>query len=596
MNHARIYPTWDEIDKTPNPLTEGERVLLRFLDQNLPAEWMIFVQPYLNGTRPDVIVFNPKVGITIYEVKDWRLSAYSWTDPKTQKELNVSDSRGTYPVKNPVYQVNHYREKIIGQLVPMIGETIDHEPRKFGLIKTAVYFHKETTATVKRFFSEHDIPALPILGHDALTCQNLALVVPDVNRKSSYWPETWNAEILFWLRPPFHSLEQTVQLKLSPKQRDHAEPLRGHFRLRGVAGSGKTQVLAYRAAKLASLGKRVLILTFNMTLWHYIRDMMQRAPFEFEWKAITFNHFHGFCNDTLNHQGFKWPEGEGEDLFRSVIVEAVRKALNGQNHEKWDAVMIDEGQDYYWEWYDLLRDFMTDHNELLLVCDKRQNIYNREMSWIDGQMKNVLFRGQWRELKTVFRLPKIVATQVNEFSRTFGLSQEVQMDGVIENAQADFFHHRFDPHTVWIEIAENQLLSIAWKAFEHLKAKLFSASDIVILLPNHGIGMKCVEFFRDKKVGVNHVFEVQDHDSNKAHKKAFWNGDGRLKMCTIHSFKGWECLNVILFIPQGNNSGVEQLDRVVYTAMTRTRENLIVLNSHPRYKEFGGSLPHKWNN
>lgn len=587
----------------PNFLTEGERVLLRFLDQNLPAEWMIFAQPYLNGTRPDVVVFNPKVGLTIYEVKDWRLSAYSWTDSKTQKELNVSDSRGTYPVKNPVYQVDHYQEKLIGQLVPMIGETVDQKSWTYGVIKTGVYFHKETTAAAKQFFSKHVKPARPILGHDALTRQNLPLVVPDVTRTTSiYWSDKWNAEILFWLRPPFHSLEQTIRLNLSPKQRDHAEPQPGHFRLRGVAGSGKTQVLAYRAAKLASLGKRVLILTFNMTLWHYIRDMIQRAPFAFEWKAITFNHFHGFCKDTLNHHGYKWPEGKGEDLFRSVIVNAVRQAISGQDHEKWDAVLIDEGQDYYWEWYDLLREFMTAHNELLLVCDKRQNIYSRDMSWIgdetpriDGQMEDVLFRGRWRELNTVFRLPKIIAAQANEFSRAFGLSQEVQMDGVVENAQGDFFHHFFDPHTVWKEISEANFMGEAWKAFEHLKAKKFSPSDIVILLPNHDLGMQCVQFFQAKKVGVNHVFEGQEEESYKAHKKAFWNGDGRLKMCTIHSFKGWECLNVILFIPSETKGKTEELDKVVYTAMTRTRENLIVLNAHARYRAFGGTRPHEWN-
>jgi ATP-dependent exoDNAse (exonuclease V) alpha subunit len=38
-----------------------------------------------------------------------------------------------------------------------------------------------------------------------------------------------------------------------------------------------------------------------------------------------------------------------------------------------------------------------------------------------------------------------------------------------------------------------------------------------------------------------------------------------------------------------------QLDAIIYTAITRSRENLIVLNSHPRYSEFGKSLPSKWN-
>jgi hypothetical protein len=48
---------------------------------------------------------------------------------------------------------------------------------------------------------------------------------------------------------------------------------------------------------------------------------------------------------------------------------------------------------------------------------------------------------------------------------------------------------------------------------------------------------------------VNHVFE-DDYDKKiHRHKKAFWMGDSRLKMSTIHSFKGWEVPNVIVVIP-----------------------------------------------
>jgi hypothetical protein len=37
--------------------------------------------------------------------------------------------------------------------------------------------------------------------------------------------------------------------------------------------------------------------------------------------------------------------------------------------------------------------------------------------------------------------------------------------------------------------------------------------------------------------------------------------------------------------------GLGNLDAFVYTAMTRTRENLIVLNCNKRYVEYGKSLP-----
>ena len=613
----RIFPNWQTITQLPNPLTRGEKFLLEYLDKYLPQEWMIFAQPYLNGVRPDVIIFRPNVGVVIYEVKDWKLNSYEWDDDnfdydfegiesdeqKKRKGLFVKDRFGKYPIKNPIRQVGHYKEKIIGQLLPAIGELADKNSNVYGVIKVGLYFHNESTSRSKEFFKNYSQSHTPIFGNDWLSNKDhLKEIVPDVDRyQSSFWDKIWNDELLFWLNPPYHSLEQTIALKLTPRQKEHAEPQPGHFRLRGVAGSGKTQIISYRAAKLASQKKRVLILTFNITLWHYIRDMIQRAPFEFQWKDsfgtpyITFNHFHGFCKDVLNHYGVKWPQGFGEDLFRSIIVSVVKKVIdnNKNNYEKWDAILIDEGQDYYWEWYDLLCNFLTQRDELFFVVDKKQNIYDRELSWIDGGMKNVKFGGRWRELKTVFRLPKKLANYANQFSKTFNLSSEIEAEEVI---QPTLFERSYDPHTIWREISPTEKYDMLWKAFEFLKNKKIAPSDIVILLPDKYVGQDCVDYFEQRKIGVNHVFEDEEELTYHKHKRAFWNGDGRLKMSTIHSFKGWESLNVIIFIPAKTKIPFERLDKVIYTAITRTRENIIVYNANSRYTKFGESLPSKWLN
>ena len=43
-------------------------------------------------------------------------------------------------------------------------------------------------------------------------------------------------------------------------------------------------------------------------------------------------------------------------------------------------------------------------------------------------------------------------------------------------------------------------------------------------------------------------------------------------------------------MPDGN----KKLDAIVYTALTRTRENLIILNSNKRYNLFGNKFPKNW--
>ena len=587
----RMYPTWDIIDNFHNPLTEGENKLAHFLDDTLPEEWMIFVEPYLNGSRPDIVILNPQVGVMIYEVKDWDLRHYNFKD----EQLFVSDSRGSHLIKDPVKQVNHYKMKIIEQLVPTIGEAIDENNSIFGLIKTCLYFHKASGEYARNFYGDINFPV--IIGYDDLHDANMKKILPFSDKK--YMQNDWGEEIKWWLDPPFHSKEQTRDIELTPKQKEHAEPQPGHFRLKGPAGSGKTLIIADRAAKLASQGFRVLVITYNITLWHYVKDMIARAPYDFDWRNISFNHFHGFCKDNLNELGIPSPTKES---YFNEITQTIENALEIANQNemdieslKFDAILIDEGQDYEWDWYNCLCNFLTNRDELLLVCDKKQNIYGRNLGWIDGNMKNVKFRGRWRELKSVHRLPKKIGVATNRFSKLFGLDQSVEVEDYV---QLKLTERPPKPHIVWKNIQIKDWLPHIKNAYETVKSEQLKLgeghpSDIVILIPNNDRGLMAAKNFIKENIEINHVFEDDHEKKYHRNKKSFWSGDSRLKISTIHSFKGWEALHVILLIPEKWNLGY--LDSLVYTAMTRTRENLIVLNCNDRYIDYGKSLPSEWD-
>ncbi len=514
----RIYPSWEQIESQNQPLTLGERSLLEYLDKYLPKDdewqpsepltdysgWLIFVQPYLNGNRPDIIVFNPFVGGMVIEVKDWKLKNYHWKEEEKGKfrktKLYVSDSRGSYKIKSPLTQVIHYKEIIIGQLVPLIGERVDKVKAAYGLFKVAVYFHNEYTSNIQEFFKEKvkDYSKFPVFGHDLLhSSVNLKKIVPDITySKSRNWDREWNYELLFWFRPPYHSIEQGIPLNLRADQIRIAEPTPAHIRVKGVAGSGKTQALAYRAAKLASNNKKVIILSFNITLWHYIRDMVARAPFNFSWKKLTFNHFHGFCRDTLNELGEEWPESPDdsdqdalENFFRTTVPNTVIEAVLENGYRKFDAILIDEGQDYYLEWYSMLNKyFLNSNDEVLLVVDKKHNIYQRDLDWFDKRSKNIeleKFKTDIITLTTTFRLPKRVAKMANEFSVLFDLDQELQVARIADTPQLFYIDH-----ILWLEIEEEDYINWIYRAFKRLKEDGESPSDIVFLFPNHDKGYR----------------------------------------------------------------------------------------------------------
>ena len=56
-------------------------------DQTLSPDWEVYVQPHLNGLRPDFVLLNPRVGIGVFEVKDWNLDAMHYFVKKDHNGL-----------------------------------------------------------------------------------------------------------------------------------------------------------------------------------------------------------------------------------------------------------------------------------------------------------------------------------------------------------------------------------------------------------------------------------------------------------------------------------------------------------------------------
>lgn len=76
-----------------------------------------------------------------------------------------------------------------------------------------------------------------------------------------------------------------------------------------------------------------------------------------------------------------------------------------------------------------------------------------------------------------------------------------------------------------------------------------------------------------------------DYEFIRKNKKInFWMNCGMLKISTIHSFKGWESRAVFLIVE--NEATQTEFDELLYTGITRAKENLIVIN-------FGNENYHK---
>ena len=80
-------------------------------------------------------------------------------------------------------------------------------------------------------------------------------------------------------------------------------------------------------------------------------------------------------------------------------------------------------------------------------------------------------------------------------------------------------------------------------------------------------------------------FKQEQDDLRRCYKAGFWMQGGRVKVCTIHSFKGWELSNILVFF-QTNESQKEKA-ALLYTSITRSQQCLTIYNTDLDFYDFG---------
>ena len=159
----RIFPPWSEINNLKIKLTRGEEFLAKFLDNNLPMDWNIYLKTKFEwggGKTPDIVFAHKSKGIMIIEVKDIDIKKYSreFVFDKKFKKKKSSFCRWEYvekkgkkvpiPQKDPVEQAKNYKD-ILTENIPEIADDIISDVKKIELIRCGIYFHHREFDLIK---------------------------------------------------------------------------------------------------------------------------------------------------------------------------------------------------------------------------------------------------------------------------------------------------------------------------------------------------------------------------------------------------------------------------------------------------------------
>lgn len=107
--------------------------------------------------------------------------------------------------------------------------------------------------------------------------------------------------LLKGLTHQWHSYRQGKSINLTTIQRNLSQSIaKRKQKISGVAGAGKTQVLAIRAVNAQiRTGGNILILTYNKTLSNYLRYRINDVRADFYWNKLHISHYHHFLRNKL---------------------------------------------------------------------------------------------------------------------------------------------------------------------------------------------------------------------------------------------------------------------------------------------------------
>lgn len=595
-----------------------QRLYLILLNKvRLMDDDFIILQPDINGDKPDVIVLRPNKGILIINLFDEDLNECSFMlDVNENRNIKQICIAGESCVNSPLTTIQIYQENLVRlHLKDMIGKIIK-DARNWSMVKKMILFTKNTQQEVDDFFRGIDKKYTYCCGMELLSDANIQSNLMSSLRLNYNNPQFDDKILKSFLRiisPKWHSYKEGKIVNLSTPQRHLVVSVADRKqKISGVAGSGKTQVLATRAVNAQiRTGKKVLILTYNKTLANYMRYRLGEIRADFPWDKIVIDYYHNFFKAQAYRLGqhLVLSSYDDETFFESVQ----------DKTERFSAILIDETQDYMTSWLKILdKYFLEEDGEFVVFGDPKQNIYQRPLDK-KGDIRLEFIGGSWNhELKERQRFanPQL-ANLATAFQKAF-YDSDIPIDIFESTAQTSIFSRiRYQNlgRTEDISVIGDTVCKIMEdnELSPESTIILSQAGDILRDLEYHYCrwsGRQTTSTFIDyeqyqallqkhslsgqQNPTANYKFK-NDKDAIEHNKKIhFTTATDYLKLSTIHSFKGWESPNVIFILePESRGhdkysiSARENVPELIYTAITRARENLFIINlGNDKYHDF----------
>ncbi len=381
---ARLFPnqTPDEIENS------AERAVARALVDQLPGRIEVFhsfnwLSRDRQGTTQegecDFVLLDPERGLIFIEVKGGSLvfDGRQWVREERGKQRSLN--------KDPFAQASRGMHDIVEFVTRRFPPSGDHLPFTYGF---AVAFPDcRVTGALP--------PSIqPELILDAAGLRDLPNAVRRIfasfNRRSHRALNEREAEFVRKALYPRYQLVPVIWRKVEDQEErlrrltaDQQRLLdflanRPKAAIRGVAGSGKTILALAKAQAMALDSLRTLFLCYNRPL----KDWLRNAVPESFGDNLMIDTYHGLVDELCKVARVPlWEMGNpnSKEFWTDVAPEALMQACDQLGPEdRFDAVVVDEGQDFQDLWWTSLDSVFRDPDNkrcYYVFYDPKQNLY-----------------------------------------------------------------------------------------------------------------------------------------------------------------------------------------------------------------------------
>jgi superfamily I DNA/RNA helicase len=349
----------------------------------------------------------------------------------------------------------------------------------------------------------------------------------------------------------------------------------GHRVIHGVAGSGKTMLLGYRAEHLAkahtAASKPILMLCYNEPLARQLARVMDAKGIADRVHAV---HFHKWCRDQLVAFGQDLPANNqpvGQkmaDMVQRVISGVDRRQIPSGQYQ---AVLIDEGHDFAPEWLRLVTQMVDPAtNSLLVLYDDAQSIYERSRSkqfsfksvGIQAQGRTTILKINYRNTRQILQTASLVAADLLT-------AEDKDDDGVPLLKPVSCGRDGEAPLIIRLPTLREEVAQVAeLLATAHREGHAWG--DMAILCRHHSEMDMCAEFLRKRKL---------PHQLRRNSSGVFDPAHDSIKVMTLHVSKGLE-FPVVALVGAGRMpaEGEDEREeaRLFYVGATRATQRLVI--------------------